>query len=395
MALSQTRQSPGVYSVEALPAAPKGLPTGVPAFLGLTETGTVEQPVRVALWSQFVEVFGAPRDDAYLGIAVRGFFANNGRFCFVVPLDEGLQPDQALANGLAAIRDLRDVDLVCVPDLFRLRPPGEVARPVTDPAEARVLQDRSRVLQQHVLEECDRDGQRLALLDSLENASPSAVLEQRGWLHGTNGALYYPWVRPYDWPTFVPPCGHVAGIVSRTDEQTGVHKAPANEVLEGVLDLEKSLTDAQQAEVNPAGVNCLRAFRGRGIRVYGARTLSDQPAWTYVPVRRLFLTAARWVERNLVDVTFEPNDPTLWVRIERELGQYFEQLFRQGALRGATPEQAFYVKCDAETNDAAARDAGTVTTEIGLAPAVPNEFVVVTIVHQPGGVSVLGPVRPT
>jgi hypothetical protein len=123
--------------------------------------------------------------------------------------------------------------------------------------------------------------------------------------------------------------------------------------------------------------------------------LSTDPAWTYIPVRRLFLTAARWVERNLVEVTFEPNNTALWVRIERELGAYFEQLFHQGALRGATPEQAFYVKCNAETNSAADRDAGTVTTEIGLAPAVPNEFVVVTIVHQPGGVSVLGPVRPT
>jgi phage tail sheath protein FI len=146
------------------------------------------------------------------------------------------------------------------------------------------------------------------------------------------------------------------------------------------------LTDALQAALNPIGVNAIRAFPGRGIRVWGARTLSSQAAWTYVSVRRIFLTAIRWIERNLGGVAFEPNDPQLWNRIGRELRVYFTALFRAGALQGRTPAEAFYVKCDAETNPPEVREAGRVVTEIGLAPASPNEFVVVRIIHGVGGV---------
>jgi phage tail sheath protein FI len=183
-------------------------------------------------------------------------------------------------------------------------------------------------------------------------------------------------------------------VYALNDQRVGVHKAPANDELAGVLDLEFNLNNAQQGELNPHGVNCLRAFPGRGIRVWGARSLSHEPAWTYVSVRRLFLTAGRWIERALAGATFEPHDLRLWVRIERELSDYFNQLFRRGALKGGTAEQAFYVKCDDETNPPEAQEAGLVITEIGLAPATPNEFVVVRLVHGAGGVSISGPVQP-
>jgi phage tail sheath protein FI len=136
----------------------------------------------------------------------------------------------------------------------------------------------------------------------------------------------------------------------------------------------------------------LRAFPGRGIRVWGARTLSSDPAWTYVSVRRLFLTACRWIERNMVGAVFEPNDPRLWTRISRELTAYFNDLFRQGALQGRTPQEAFYIKCDAETNPLEIREAGSVITEIGLAPGLPNEFVIVRIIHGASGVTITGPI---
>jgi len=163
-----------------------------------------------------------------------------------------------------------------------------------------------------------------------------------------------------------------------------VHKAPANEELEGVVDLAVHLTDADQAQLNPVGVNALRAFPGRGIRVWGARTLSRNAAWTYVNVRRLFLTATRWIELSLADAVFEPHDTRLWNRITRELTTYFEGLFRAGALRGRTAAEAFFVKCDGETNPPEVRETGRVVTVIGLAPAVPNEFVVVRIIHGAG-----------
>jgi phage tail sheath protein FI len=160
-----------------------------------------------------------------------------------------------------------------------------------------------------------------------------------------------------------------------------------------VLDLESNLTDVQQGNLNPQGINCLRAFPGRGIRVWGARTLSHNPAWNYVNVRRLFLTAGRWIERNLSNAVFEPNDHKLWARIRRELTAYFSGLFRQGALKGNKAEEAFYVKCDTETNPPEVRDSGTVITEIGLSPMIPSEFIVIRIVHSAIGmtISVLPP----
>ncbi|MGH9892024.1 MAG: phage tail sheath family protein, partial [bacterium] len=149
-----------------------------------------------------------------------------------------------------------------------------------------------------------------------------------------------------------------------------------------------ALTDGEHGRLNERGVNCLRAFPGRGIRVWGARTLSDDPAWTYINARRLFVTVGRRLERLMQDVTFAPNDIRSWVRIMRELTAYFDDLFRQGALKGRTAEEAFFVKCDGETNTPEVRDAGMVVTEIGLAPATPGEFIVVRVIHGPSGVTI-------
>jgi phage tail sheath protein FI len=154
------------------------------------------------------------------------------------------------------------------------------------------------------------------------------------------------------------------------------------------------LTNADQDFLNPKRINCLRSFPGRGIRVWGARTLSGQNEWTYVNVRRLFLTAVRWIEWNMWDVVFEPSDSSLWARIERELTTYFLEQYRAGAFKGASPQEAFYVKCDAETNPAELRDRGQVVTEIGLAPTIPYEFVVVRLIHGPRGVIISGSTGP-
>ena len=173
-----------------------------------------------------------------------------------------------------------------------------------------------------------------------------------------------------------------------------MHKAPANEVIEGAVDLETAVSDGIQGDLNPAGVNCLRAFPGRGIRVWGARTVSQENAWIYVNVRRLFLTAGRWIERSMAGVVFEPHNLKLWGRITRELTAYFLDLFRSGALKGATAQEGFFVKCDAETNPPEVRDAGLVVTQIGLAPLVPSEFVVVRIVLGASGMTIAGPAPP-
>jgi phage tail sheath protein FI len=173
----------------------------------------------------------------------------------------------------------------------------------------------------------------------------------------------------------------VGGIFARTDARVGVFKAPANEEVFGVLDLDANVDDGVQGQLNPEGVNCLRAFPRRGIRVWGARTLSRDLNWRYVNVRRLFLTLRRWIDLNMTWANFEPNEPRLWVRIQRELTTYLNRLLQDGALKGATPAEAFYVKCDSETNPPELREVGQVVTEIGLAPQSPAEFIVVRIIH--------------
>jgi phage tail sheath protein FI len=369
------QQAPGLYREDVFPARRAALPTGVPAFLGYTAAGKVNEPVRLTLFSHFAEAFGTPVAGSYLAAAVEGFFLNGGRECLVVPLAGGERqdPEDALDAGLAALAPRQDLDLVCVPDLLA--------------AEQTI--DVTLRMQSAVLAHCDEQGDRFALLDAIPGSAPADVLAQRNGLGGAeNGALYHPWIRPAGSSRFVPPCGHVAGVVARCDLRTGVHKAPANEELAGVVDLEVKLTDRDQALLNPEGINALRAFPGRGIRVWGARTLSRQSAWTYISVRRLFLTAARWVEINLADVAFEPHDTRLWNRVTRELTTWFEGLFRAGALKGRTATEAFFVKCDGETNPPEVREAGQVVTVIGLAPSLPNEFVVVRIIHGAGGVGI-------
>jgi hypothetical protein len=160
-----------------------------------------------------------------------------------------------------------------------------------------------------------------------------------------------------------------------------------------VVDLERAIDNKIQDQLNPIGVNCLRAFPGRGIRVWGARTLSTNEAWTYVNVRRIFLTAARWIDQNMTGYVFEPHTSDLWARITRDLTAYFTDLWRSGALVGSTPDEAFFVKCNAETNPDEDRDQGRVVAEIGLAPTTPHEFIVVRIIQLTSGINMEAPGR--
>jgi phage tail sheath protein FI len=376
--------APGVYLEEEFNQPRRSsFSTGVPVFIGLVKTATKERamkPLMLSLWSHFKPHVGEFYQDCFLAYAVRGFFENGGKRCYVIVLED--QAAQTLLDAFEVAGVLHTVDLVCLPDPVKSR-------------------SASFERQQLVVNHCETLGDRFAILDSWLGDEKEGVSEQWSSINGNNGALYYPWIRVRgfdDHTLLVPPCGHVAGVYARTDESRGVHKAPANEVLEGVVDLEKphgkQLTNADQDFLNPNRVNCLRSFPGRGIRVWGARTLGGHDTWTYVNVRRLFLTAVRWINWHMTDVVFEPNDARLWARIERDLNTYFLEQFRRGALKGGTPQEAYYVKCNAETNPPELRDLGQVVTEIGLAPANPYEFVVVRLIHGASGVSISGPIRP-
>lgn len=247
-----------------------------------------------------------------------------------------------------------------------------------------------------MISHCEGMGDRMAILDAPPGLSPQQVYDWRVNQAGYDSpyaTLYWPWIKVLDPSSgknvFVPPSGHVAGIWARNDDTRGVHKAPANEVVRGAVELEVNITKGENDLLNPKGVNCVRAFPGRGIRVWGARTLSSDPLWRYVNVRRLF----NFVEKSILNGTdwavFEPNDPVLWGKIRRSIASFLVNQWRAGALFGATPAEAFYVKCDAETNPAEGIDAGQVVCEIGMAPVKPAEFVVFRLSQYSGGVSLV------
>ena len=393
--------------------------TGVPVFAGLVPRGALPADAprawRFDRWERFRMAFAGARPSGLLSCAVRGFFENGGERCVVVPVQaEIAQPANAdadlhalhLSQVLAGVfeqggvmDDLDDIDLVCVPDAMM---------PAISAFDERVLD-----VQRQVVEHCGRMGDRFAILDALPStcgASPPTdggsltpalreAIAQWQVLPAAHGALYFPWIlvpSPDARGTapatmLVPPCGHVAGIYARSDRRVGVHKAPANELVEGALDLALDITDGEQAALNEAGVNCLREWPGWGIRVWGARTLSDRPESLYVNATRLVLGIARELGHAMRDLVFEPHDPALWTAIEERMSGCLRTLHRDGALKGDDASEAFFVKCDAETNSVEGRDAGRVVAQAGLAIVAPAEFVIVRITQSANGVTVTAP----
>jgi phage tail sheath protein FI len=294
------------------------------------------------------------------------------------PQFEGSAPRR---EGLGGLEALDDVTMVCVPDLMSACVSGAI-----DLTGVKAVQTA-------VLNHCERMKYRFAILDAPPGMSPQEIGDWRQNQAGYDskyGALYYPWIAvpgpmgANGGTTLIPPCGHIAGIYARTDQDRGVHKAPANEVVAGAIGLEVNATKGEQDGLNPMGVNCIRAFPGRGIRVWGARTLASDPSWRYINVRRLFNYVEASIERGTQWVVFEPNDQDLWARVRRDISAFLRMVWRSGALFGATPEEAFYVKCDEELNPLEVRDSGQLIIEVGLAPVKPAEFVIVRISQWAG-----------
>jgi phage tail sheath protein FI len=253
-----------------------------------------------------------------------------------------------------------------------------------------------QAVQLAMISHCELMGDRVAIIDPPPGLNAQQIREWRVDKAGYDSkyaALYWPWVRVLDpstgQSTLLPPSGHVAGLWGRNDDTRGVHKAPANEVVRGAIGVELQITKAEHDLLNPHGINCIRSFPGRGIRVWGARTLSSDPAWRYLNVRRLF----NYLEESILNATdwvvFEPNDTNLWAKMRRTISAFLVNEWRKGALFGLTPDQAFYVKCDDETNPAEGIDAGMVVCEIGIAPVKPAEFVVFRLSQYSGGASLI------
>ncbi len=322
--------------------------------------------------------------DPILPIAV-GYFTgydDSGYFPHLDPVVAGYQ-------GLATLEAIEEIALVALPDLARLaEETADYAQFVTG--------------QRQVLRHCEVQGDRFAILDSprqAANGDPLSVLipnyiEQLAFMPAAvNGALYFPWVRlaPIEGQRierFVPPCGIVAGVFARTDVLVGVHRSPANERLEGVLETQFAVTAQQQALLNPDGINCLRVFAGRGIRIWGARTLTRDSRWRYIAVRRTLLAIVREIRHSLQWSVFEPNDQRLRRGIAASLNSYLGGLYQTGVLAGASADEAYFVQCDAETNPPETLERGEVIAQIGFAPLWPMEFIVATIRRSTEAVAV-------
>jgi phage tail sheath protein FI len=352
----------------------------------------VNDAVAVNNWSQFLKEFTIEGSASTpLSHAVYGFFQNGGRRCYVVNVGKGgkIAGGGRTRSGLDLLESVDEVAIVAAPGY------ADAASYDALLTHCQNLKDRVGILDAPLeVDDIDRltvaataQANRAARGESKDTRGAARVTGAEGGLRPQQsdsgfGTFYFPWITVRD-PLApanlvnVPPSGHVAGIWARTDSTRGVHKAPANEPVRGALNITYQMTRDEQGKLNDAGVNCIRLFAREGIRVWGARTLADPSSeWRYLNVRRLFnmieesiVTSTRWI-------VFEPNDRTLWKSIRRDVGAFLTRLWRDGALMGRTPEEAFFVKCDEETNPPDIIDAGMVVTLIGIAPVKPAEFIV-------------------
>ncbi|MEU6284000.1 phage tail sheath subtilisin-like domain-containing protein [Streptomyces sp. NPDC047028] len=282
--------------------------------------------------------------------------------------------DSSLRTGFAGLEAVDAVTMLCVPDAMSALQHGTLDL------------DGVKAVQQAMIGHCELMNNRMAILDTPPGLNAQGVKrwrEESTAFDSKHAAMYWPWPRVMD-PiagkvVSVPPSGYMAGVWARNDATRGVHKAPANETVRGAVALDLAITRGEHDQLNPIGINCIRAFPGQGIRVWGARTLSSDPEWRYINVRRLFNFVEESILRGTNWVVFEPNDTKLWDSVKRTVTMFLRAQWRAGALFGRSAEQSFFVKCDEENNPAESRDAGILNVEIGIAPVKPAEFVVFRI----------------
>ncbi len=386
-----TYLTPGVYIEEVSSGTRpiEAVGTSTAGFVGVAPNPSAHhhQVIAINNWSHFLREFVSPGSEStFLSLAVFGFFTNGGSRCYVVNLgqDGAMTGDSRGRKGLDLLEAIEDIAIVAAPGL------SDAATYEALLSHCENLHDRVAILDPPPqLQSIDQLKQVAIAGDSAgsEGLATTAVtpgLRPRQ-TDGGYGAFYFPWITirdPLATQTMInaPPSGHIAGIYARTDATRGVQKAPANEIIRGVLDVTYPVTHAEQGELNRSGVNCIRLFAGEGIRVWGARTLAASSSeWRYLNVRRLFNMIEASIIRSTRWVVFEPNAAPLWKAIRRDVSAFLTLLWRQGSLMGASPEAAFFVQCDAETNPPEVIDAGMVITVIGIAPIKPAEFVIFKI----------------
>ena len=348
------------------PTVIQGVETSTAAILGETASGP-RQPTEVSSYFEYAHLFG--NSPGRMVDAVQGFFANGGHRAVIArivpagpgaatladylggPGDDGSGEE---STGLAALEHA-DVALIYAPDT--LATPG---------------------LAEALIAHCERLRGRFAVIDAPRDGDPLGP--RAGW-DTRYAAYYHPWIAIADAgdARLVPPGGHVLGIYARVDTNRGVHKAPANEVVIGAMGLEREVSAGDQGRLTAAGVNVIRTFPGRGIHLWGARTLATDPDWKYVNVARLRIYLESSLKRGLAWTVFEPNGEPLWAEVQDGVRQFLRAQWRNGALQGRTETQAFFVRCDRTTMTQDDLDSGRLICVIGIAPLKPAEFVIFRI----------------
>jgi len=348
-------------------------------------------------FTEYTDRFGpypadSPEFDGHRALthAVAGFFKNGGTRCFVARIEDDSQLDAVLKK----FESIDEIALLAAPGIVGRANWGALVTHCTN------MEDRFAILDCHerVSEDPQSDEFDVKLLNYSEK--PSDFMPDRN----KNAAFYFPYIEVVDpakqlmdrdpkrdvWinnrgKLFVPPSGHVAGVYARVDEQRGVHKAPANESLMGATNVRYFVGKRHQELLNPQGVNCIRNING-AITVYGGRTVGGDrnTEWKYVNVRRVMLFLKESIDEGTQWVVFEPNDRALWAKIRLNVSAFLTRVWKSGALFGSTPQEAFYVKCDDETNPPEVRDVGQVIVEVGVAIVRPAEFVIFRVTQWAG-----------
>lgn len=296
-----------------------------------------------------------------------------------------VEGDRSERTGVLGIFEVDEITMICFPDLMR----AYEAQILSLDQVHGVMETMVSMSEGSTSGNMPGPTNRMVVLDPPpDRTKPQDVVD---WLdefgrRSMFAALYYPWVkvpnpRNAGRSILVPPSGHMMGVWGRTDESRGVYKAPANEVPRGITGLAYDVNFREQELLNPLGINCIRKFPNRGIRIWGARTLvePDKTEWRYISVRRLISYIERSIEAGTQWAVFEPNDEELWTQVRYTVSNFLERIWREGALFGASPSQAFYVKCDAENNTPETMTLGRLYIDVGVCPVRPAEFVVFRI----------------
>lgn len=371
--------SPGVYAEETTYRARsiEAAPTNLTLFVGVLPGDPDPEPRVVSGWQEFVDAWGnsscidlagGVTSPNYLAYAAHAYFENGGKVLCVAPVGGTGKDPQAgdYAAALASSLAFADISLVHAPGASTW-------------AQREAIED---VLVAHVGDEPGR----FLVLDPPAAQGLAQVRAQRARLDTSHAALYYPWVVANDAlapagaaPVALPPGGFMCGIHVRTAIEQGIHKPPTNSAVRGALDFETRLNKAQQEVLNPEGINCLRAFEGRGLRVWGARTTSSDPEWKYINVRRYFDYLQRSLDRGTRWAVFERNGEMLWGNLRSVIDAFLHDEWRNGALQGSKPEQAWFVRCDRSSMTQDDIDQGRLVCLVGIAPLRPAEFVIFRI----------------